>query len=259
MEEVTYQTNVLQKIGNPDERQYLLEVMAEQLGIPSSETSNPQALAVMANAVQRNIQYGWLPGVHMHVQSFIKKKGTKDEEEVWTLVDGEKAWKDNANRWRIVHNVQWRLQHKLMTKEELEQNILLSGYTEKDGPISRAKYGIWSRVIIIGQDDPDNADDPLYAAGLWFGKIKTGNFWSDDRIPTGSTSRDVAIRRADKKALMQSQLTLIPLDDHTPQERIEALTAELEKIKENKDRADAPLYRDDPEREVDGDVLFATK
>lgn len=249
----TYQTNVLQRVGTPEERAYLLEIMAEQLGIPSTETTNPQALACMANAVQRSIQYGWIPGVHMHVISFTRNKGKQNEETVYTLVDGEKGHWDNATRWRLKHGVNWRIQHKLMNKEELGQNIAMTGFQE--AAPSHA-YGIWARVIIIGQDDPKDEVDPLYSAGLWFGKMKTGNYWNEDRLPTGVTSRDVAIRRADKRALMQSQLTLIPLDDLTNTERMEQLIDGLQDQHQQDERNDAPLYREIPDREEDGDVIF---
>jgi len=241
-------SGVLSRIGSPEERQYLVEVMLEQLGIPGAEAHRADVIAVAATAAQRNIEYGWMPGVHMHVQSYNPKDGPTK----YVLVDGEKAWKDSAARWRTIHGINWRFQRRPMTREELKEEIRLTGFeVQKAAPHS---FGIWSRVLIIGEDDPDDLDNPVSAAGLYFGAIKVGRYWKDDLLPTGTSSRFVATRRADKHALMQSTLTLIPLDDKTPQERAEILANNL--AVEYEVRNPLPANSPNLRREVDGNVLF---
>lgn len=256
MNEITtyQQSPIISKFGTEEEREYLLRIMAEQLGIPARDAETPQALAVMANAAQRAVEYGWVPGIHMHVQSFTRKaKDGNPEEVVYTLVDGEKAWKDNALRHRHKYGVIWKLQHKRMDKEELAANIMLAGYEDQ---VPRNAYGVWARVIIKEQDDPEDEFDPMWVAGIWFGKVRVGNFWNVDRLPTGVTSRDVALRRADKRALMAcATMPLIPLTDDAPEQRIESLKAEL--LNSVDPHGDKLLDQPTIIREENGDVLEA--
>lgn len=257
-------SSVLQRIGTPDERKYLIEIMAETIGIPAEDAERTDVIALLAAAAQRTMQFGWLPGVHMHVQKFETSKSSEARKKnpnlrpvySYTLVDGEKAWKDSGNRWRVIYNVNWRYQRRPMTLAEVKEEARLQGFTEAIAPNS---YGFWSRIIIDGQDDPKDADNPIWSAGVYFGKVKAGNFWRADIIPTGASSRDVALRRADKRAMMQSTLTLLPLDDLAPNIRLQQLTDTLRREGESKARMAQPIERPQlVDTEDDGDQLWAS-
>lgn len=256
------QSGVLQRIGSPEERQYLLQVMAEQLGIPAADATRTDVVALLAAAAQRTLQFGWVPGIHLHVQKFETDRSKKAREKdpsarviySYTLVDGEKAWKDSGTRWRD-RGYQWRYQRRPMTTVEVKEEARLQGFNESLAPNA---YGMWSRIIVAGQDDPNDPDNPIWSAGVYTGKIKAGNFWRADQIPTGASSRDVAIRRADKRAMMQSMLTLIPIDDLSVDARVQQLTDNLRREAAGRQRMEEPMQRlTQVEVEDDGDVLWA--
>lgn len=256
------QTGVLSRVGTPDERQYLIQIMAEQIGIPAKDASRTDVLALLGAAVQRTIQYGWMPGIHLHVQKFETERSRQARRDnpslvpiyTYTLVDGEKAWKDSGTRWRD-RGVQWHYQRKPMAKEEVREEARLQGYNEA---LAANAYGMWSRIIIVGQDNPSNDNDPLWSAGIYSGKVKAGKYWRDDVIPSGISSRDIAIRRADKRAMMQSQLTLLPVDDLGTDARIQQLVENLRHEVSSRARVEAPLQvQQRVQVEEDGDVLWA--
>lgn len=256
------QSNILTRIGAPQERQYLIQIMAEQMGIPASEATRTDVIALLGAAAQHTMQFGWIPGIHTHVQKFespeSKARRNKDQNipasYTYTLVVGEKAWKDSGTRWRE-RGVAWRYQRKPMTPQEVAEEARLQGFGEK---VAGNSYGFWSRIIVLGQDDPQNDDDPTWSAGVWFGKIKTGQYWREDALPTGVSARDVAMRRADKRAMTQSTLTLLPLDDLSPEARIGKLTDNLRGEAEVRGRLSAPMPKHlDVVMEDDGDAIWA--
>lgn len=256
------QSNILTRIGAPQERQYLIQIMAEQMGIPASEATRTDVIALLGAAAQHTMQFGWIPGIHTHVQKFespeSKARRSKDQtipaSYTYTLVVGEKAWKDSGTRWRE-RGVQWRYQRKPMTPQEVAEEARLQGFGEK---VAGNSYGFWSRIIVMGQDDPQNDDDPTWSAGVWFGKIKTGQYWREDALPTGVSARDVAMRRADKRAMTQSTLTLLPLDDLSPEARIGRLADNLRGEAEVRGRLSAPMPKHlDVVMEDDGDAIWA--
>ena len=262
---LTTQNNALQHLNVAEgERAYLLAIMAEQLGIPARDSQRPDVQALIANAVERNREYGWKPGVHMHVQSFNQKvKNDKNQDtgetiKKYTLVDGEKSWKDSLAQWRIQHGVNTRYQRKPMSRDELEAEVKSMGC---DKPIPANAAGIWCRVIIMGEDDPKDPDFPMWSGGVWFGFSKAGTWWNVDGLPTGVTPRDVAIRRADKRSAMQSSLTLIPVDARTPEQRSNELTESLRHEASYKastmpqDTAQSQRFVVEPT----GDILYATE
>jgi hypothetical protein len=231
-------TKILDRIGTPEERKFLIAVMAEQLGIPASESARPDVLAVIANAAQRTIQFGWQPGVHMHVQPFNgTEEGPKGQEvkvKKWVLVDGEKAWKDSAERHRR-NGVQFTIitRPQEMTSAEINREAIAMGM--KPGDLAVNAYGVYAKVVvrdefeinclIYGKEEAFAAIP--WASGVYTGKKRNGRWWNDDNLPTGATPRDVAIRRAHKRALMQSTLPLIPLDDKTEADRLGEFTANV--------------------------------
>lgn len=259
-----HNSSVLSRVGTPDEREYLVRIMAETLGIPAKDALRDDVIALLGMAAQQAMTYGALPGIHLHVQKFEttaskqkrKTNESLDPEYSYTLVQGEKLYKDSGARWRIQHGVQWTYQRKPMTPQELQEEARRMGFA---GVVPPMAYGMWSRIIMIGIDDRDDPDNPLWSAGLYLGKRRVGDNWYNEDLPAGVSSRDVAIRRADKRAMMQSSLTLIPINSLPPEERLNQLTDHL--------RSEGSVHRGQisdivarpPTYKVedDGDVLWA--
>jgi hypothetical protein len=245
-----------------EERAYMLGIMAEQLGIPAEDSHNPKVQALIANAVDRNREFGWKPGIHMHAQSFManvkddRNQNTGEKERVYVLVDGEKSWRDSIAQWRIQHNVILRYQRKPMSMQEVEVEARSMGFQK---PIPNNAAGVWCRIIEHGVDDPNDPDFPEWSSGIWFGHIKAGPYFSTDNLPTGVTPRDVAIRRADKRAAMQSTFVLLPVDQRTPDERSADLARahEAEAAYRNPTPPDT-VYTQRYQVEEDGDILWAS-
>jgi len=275
-------TGIIQKIGNRDERQYLIDVYAGMLGIPSSHTHKTEVQAVLGKAVQRSVQYGWQPGVHMHTVGFWRKaqQGETPERQdgkVYeiTLVDGEKAWWDSASRWRDERGIDWTPKYKPMTRQEVEYECKLQGM-----PFSEACYGVYCKIVVKREIDNMldmygiDASTPIkdrisvvnalideipWAAGVYTGKKRAGKYLNDDNLPTGASAKDVAMRRAGKRAIMQSSLTLISLDNRTEDQRVEQLTAKLRDEAHFKEQSTAMIaQKPDPVREDDGSLMFAS-
>jgi hypothetical protein len=245
-----------------EERAYLLGIMAEQLGIPAEDSHKPKVQALIANAVDRNREFGWKPGIHMHVQSFManvkddRNQNTGEKERVYVLVDGEKSWRDSIAQWRIQHGVILRYQRKPMSMQEVEIEARSMGFQK---PIPNNAAGVWCRIIEHGVDNPNDPDFPEWSSGIWFGSIKTGTYFSNDNLPTGVTPRDVAIRRADKRSAMQSTFVLLPVDQRTPDER----SADLARTHEAEAKYRNPTPPDTAQVqryvvEEDGDILWAS-
>ncbi len=227
---------LIEKIGTPAERKFMLEVMAQQLGIPARDAERIDVVAVINNATQRTIQYGWQPGIHMHVQPFNEK--VKDEKGVATgetikkyvLVDGEKAWWDSATRHRK-NGVDWAPLRRDLTAEEVQWECKLMNH-----PYTDKCVGVYSKILVrsevailvdyLGSKEAAVKSIP-WSAGLYTGMKTVGKYLNDDGLPAGNTSHDVALRRADKRALMQSSLCLLPVDDLSEARRIDELTESL--------------------------------
>jgi len=275
-------TGIIQKIGNAEERQYLVGVYAGMLGIPASQTHKTEVQAVLGKAVQRSVQYGWQPGVHMHTSGFWRKaqQGETPERQDGkiysiSLIDGEKAWWDSAARWRDERGIDWTPKYKPMSREQVQYECKL-----QDMPFNDGCYGVYCKIVIKGEidnmldlygiDESTPVMDRIevvnalieeipWAAGVYTGKKRNGNFLSDDKLPTGASAKDVAMRRAGKRAIMQSSLTLIPIDNHTEDQRINQLTAKLREESRFKDQATAMIaQKPDPVREDDGSLMFAS-
>lgn len=260
-------TGILQRIGNENERGYLLKVYAEMLGVPSAVADRTDVVAVVAQAAQRSVQFGWQPGVHMHVFPFRRKIRAGEESDggdgkiaEYTLVDGEKAWWDSAARWRDERGVKWAPMYKPMTVAEIKNECAAMGvdYTQQC-------YGEYCKIVvqdefrilaeIIGNEAA--LDSIPWAAGVYTGKKKIGKFWAEDSLPTGVSVKDVARRRAGKRALMQSSLTLIPLDNHTESQRVRQITDDLRREAEHQQKYTALPVDTSPS--LDDDCVFVVE
>jgi len=101
--------------------------------------------------------------------------------------------------------------------------------------------------------------EPAVAVGIWRKQAyKVGGDWKEDQIPNTETPHSVAKRRAEKKAL-KIAFSLDYPDDETDQttDGTWQVISDLEEqvVKEEQDRQ--PMHREEPNREEDGDLLFA--
>jgi hypothetical protein len=276
-------TGIIQKIGNQEERGYLVEVYAGMMGIPASQAHKTEVQAVLGKAVQRSVQYGWQPGVHMHTVGFWRKaqQGETPERQdgkVYSisLIDGEKAWWDSAARWRDERGIDWTPKYKPMTEAEVKRECELQSM-----PFNNGCYGIYCKIVVKNEIDNMldmygiDASTPVmdrikvvnalideipWASGVYTGKKRSGKYLQDDNLPTGTSAKDVAMRRAGKRAIMQSSLTLIPLDNFTDDQRIAQLTAKLREEGNFKEQSTAMIaQKPEPPRESDGSLLFASE
>lgn len=254
------ESRVLARMGDPKRNAAALQILGQSLGIPARAWSeDPDIHGSMVTAIQLVANYGMMPGTHFHAVPRNKKvknpQGQDAWVETWTIQVGEKAWKDSAHR----HGTTYRIQHKPMTKEELDVHCRSRGMPAAD--VSPHATGVWARVITKEEIEWGlvTEDSPVWAAGTWTGLIEAGYKWRQDGLPTGTTPADVAVRRADKRALMQSTLTLIPLDERHPDERLNALADNLaERVDQQEEEQRSILnqqrrYRDDD----NGDIIFA--
>ena len=192
-----------------------------------------------------------------------------------SLIDGEKAWWDSAARWRDERGIDWTPKYKPMTRQEVEAECKLQGMPFNDGC-----YGMYCRIVVKGEiknqldlygvDGRTPIKDRMavvnalieeipWAAGVYTGKKRNGKFLADDTLPTGTSAKDVAMRRAGKRAIMQSSLTLIPLDNFTDDQRIERLTAKLREEARYNEQSTAMIeQKPEPTRGEDGNLFFAS-
>lgn len=245
---------VLARLGTPEQRRAALVVLAQSLKIPQDAfDTDPNLHGSLALAIQYAGEYGFIPGVHFHA---VERTQTVNNEKIKTYViqDGEKAWKDSAMRLGI----QYRFQDRVMSRDDILKVAKSIGCPENQ--VSSEAAGVWSRVIT--REDVDwglvTDESPIWQAGIWLGVTRSGKYWNADNLPTGTTPTDVATRRAHKRALMSSVVTLTKLDDRRPEERYAQLTTSLVHEAEHRAKVEnmgvAQRMR---VLEDDGDELFA--
>jgi len=244
---------VLARLGTPEQRRAALVVLAQSLKIPQDAfESDPNLHGSLALAIQYAGEYGFVPGVHFHAVS-RKTKINGRPVETYTIQDGEKAWKESAARLGI----DYRFQDRVMTRAEVLDVAKSMGCSPKD--VSEHAAGVWSRVITREDVEWGLVTDtsPIWQAGVWLGVTKAGQYWNKDNLPTGTTPTDVATRRAHKRALMSSTITLTPLDSRSPKERYEQLSRSLVHEAEAKAADEHAQYAERARIiEDDGDELF---
>lgn len=226
---------VLARLGDERQRRAALTVLGQALGIPSRAFDDPRTgvHGALTRAIQFVGEYAFVPGEDFHAvpryTNVAPKSAPPEWLEVWTIQLGEKAWKKSAHR----HGVEWEFEVKPMTPAEVAQELDTMGVPANQR--NPHAVGWWARVV-TERMVKWNLDRGPYSAGLWFGSILQGSKWHDDRIPTGTTASDVALRRAHKKAIMRSSLSLQPLDERTPDERYTALVENLRDTVEENER-----------------------
>lgn len=256
-------TRVLARLGTPNEQRAALTILMQALNIPSRMLQDdPGIFGQLTKAVQFVGEYGFIPGEHIHAVPRSVKVTDEDGNDKWvesvTIQLGEKAWKASAAR----HGIDYEIQYRLMTKEELDAYCRSVGAPYSGNPsVSKYACGYFARVITRRMIEWKivNSDTPPWGSGVWLGVIKQGNKWHSDNLPTAVSPADVAIRRATKRAIMQSNLTLIPLDERRPEERYEALATGLHEQAAIQQREAQSGLVTIPKTEVDenGDILFA--
>lgn len=204
---------------------------------------DPELLTIPANvgelikAATYTRDYGYKPGIHLHMQTFNARVKTgrvlgngKDEwitERRLALVIGEQAYKASAMLHAAATRDHIDFEETALTPDELDQ------YMRENHPdVERHANDRGARARVLSLNsmgmarEMGRAYEPEWAVGvaLWLGvpKIyngeKTYPGGDKDRIPAGRTAADVARRRALKKAIM-ARYPLLPLDSLTADQR----------------------------------------
>jgi hypothetical protein len=226
------QTRALARFGSEEEIKLLMTRQAAIFGVPQADINRPDVQASLIKATQYSINYGYLPGIHIHMIPFRKndKQGGRDNWIDTYVPDlGEKAWKDSADRLAQMQGFKYLVETKEMTQAEIKAATAAdptSEYSEDDA-------GFKARVLrsdhaeiykMMGQ-----AYNPEWSYGFWRKKAKkkSNGEWLTDTVPTQRSPRDVAERRATKAALMKV-FTLVPLNDFEDSRRFRSLTTYVE-------------------------------
>lgn len=252
----------IQQLGGPQEREYMMEVFASVFNIPANHSQRPDVVALMGKAIEKTVRYGWQAGTHMHV---VPYKNKKTGETTYTLMDGEKGWWDSAARWRM-KGVHWAPDWSPMEKEELVQHTKGIGL---DKQIAANAYGIKCRILVKSELEIHMMTGGIkngvvseeivpWSEGAYTGFKKAGPYWFADSLPTGVTASQVARRRAGKLAIMQSSLSLIPLNDASETDRLQVLTNDLKRQAEQRHRDRALIVGDNQVFEDDNGMMWAT-
>lgn len=267
-------TTVLAKLGIADERsQQFVFAQAAIMKVDPGHLDIPENIAEVIKSVQYTRQYGFMPGIHLHMTPFKTKAKRKLENgnaiEVWEdrvqLVVGEQAYKAAARIQANKEGDHIEFEWEALKPEELTEYIAET--MPKDFELTDEDRGVRARVLSYKGAQMAVAMgrkyDPEWSYGFCFMKGipksgRDGKYYpkSDrERIPSQRTALDVAVRRAIKNAIMK-QYHLTPIDGRSEEQRMNdvIVTAAQEEARQaEKNIMFAP--RADL-REEDGDVLF---
>lgn len=230
---------VLARLGfNDDASRAFVYAEAAIMKVDSGLLDIPENIAEVVKAAQYTRDYGFMPGIHLHMQgpfnTEVMRKlpnGTsvKVSEKRMALVVGEQAYKAAA---RIQANKEG--DHLEFEWEPLTEEAI-AAYVEENMPkpfdLTKEDRGVRARVLSYKGAQiaisMGRKYDPEWSYGFCFVKGhrkegQNGPYYpkSDrDRIPSQRVALDVAMRRAIKAAIMQ-KYHLVPLGEGTPEQRI---------------------------------------
>lgn len=258
-----------------DEMRRLVLAEAAILRVDLDLLRIPENIGEVVKAAIFTRDYGFKPGIHMHMQSFkTKAKRVREDgggevevfEDRLALVIGEQAYKASmqiqANRARDYVDVEY----EPMGAEEV------AAYVRDNCPgVTSHKNDRGTRARVLSASaarmyaDMGRKYDPEWTFGLslwlgkpkeWDGKVTYPN-GDEKRIPQGRTPQDVADRRAIKAAIMK-KYPLLPLDNMTAEQRAQRV------IEQAAPDSPLPAGHDDDlpvtrhyERDEDGQILRA--
>lgn len=176
-------------------------------------------------------------------------KGCKDDE--WIIDVGVAAWRRAAQRQAKYH-----IRHEVLPDNEI-QDAIGEHYTPGDVGVRATLY----RLDIAREcKDLDIPYEPTIAYGFFRQKaryIKPKSIWIADQLANTETKQDKATKRSEKKAL-KIAFSLDFADEvmqrNNPQWQL-AEGIEHKVISEEQNRL--PVFREEPNREEDGDILWA--
>lgn len=265
---------VLAKLGISDERnRAFIMSQAAVMKVDTGLLDIPENVAEVVKSAKYTQEYGFMPGIHLHMQTFkskAKRKGANGATvEVWeervTLVVGEQAYKASARQHAAAERDYIDFETETMTREEL---IAYVSANMPDVELTEEDRGARARVLSYKGAEiakmMGKKYDPEWSYGFCFMKGvpkvyegKKSYPKSDrDRIPNQRTALDVAVRRAVKAAVMR-KYPLVPIDKRSTEQRQMAVI-DLAATETDDDRHAAPIAGKSVNYEDDGDILYAS-
>lgn len=229
------ESSILARFGTDWEIATYMQRAAAIFQIPPEEVNRPDVQASLTKATQYCINFGYLPGVHVHMIPFGKKIKVPNPQNPNATIDkwidtyapdlGEKAWKDSANRQSQMQGFSYVVDIRAMTAEEVLAETARIPAQQYDP----ADAGCYARVLRSDHaalfKQVGRPYDPEWVTGFWRKKARERQgTWYADNVPVQRTPGDVAMRRATKAALM-AVFQLVPLNDYTESQRARQLSA----------------------------------
>lgn len=159
-----------------------------------------------------------------------------------------------VSAWRRVAQRQAKYTHKFraLTPEEVK-SLRGADYDPADVGV---ECTIWRLDTARECKELGIPYEPVIACGLWRTKAyRVQNEWKPDNIPNTETPQSVAQRRSEKKALKIAFILDFPTDD--PPDNTSWRVAEVERQISAEERNRAPVVHPEPNREENGDLVFA--
>jgi len=262
---------VLEKFGFADNQaKAFIYAEAAIMKVDPGLLDIPENIAEVVKAAQYTRDYGYVPGIHLHMTPFRSKAKRKlpngNTVEVWedrlSLVVGEQAYKASARYLAQQDGDHIDFEWEPLTPDEVRAYV--EANMPKDFELTDEDYGVRARVLSM-KDAQIRVTmgvkyDPQWSYGFCFMKgaprvnnqgVKSYPKSDRDRIPNQRVALDVAMRRAIKAAIMQ-KYHLVPLDNQSKEQRVESV---IQGAQPSHGSDWLPAERD-IQREPDGDVLF---
>jgi len=168
----------------------------------------------------------------------------------WIVNVGISAWRRAAQR-----QSRYQCQFREMAPEELQ--ALNYQYHPDDVGIECSLY----RLDVAREcNELGIPYEPARAVGLYRNQayFVKGDGWKPDQIPNTETPRSVAQRRSEKKALKIAFSLDYPEEGTLPDTDTQwEIVDDIEERVQREEKVRAPLHREEPNREEDGDLLYA--
>ena len=262
---------VLEKFGFADNQaKAFIYAEAAIMKVDAGLLDIPENIAEVVKAACYTRDYGYVPGIHLHMTPFRSKAKRKLPNgatvEVWedrlSLVVGEQAYKASARYLAQQDGDHIDFEWEPLTPDEVRAYVAAN--MPKDFELTDEDYGVRARVLSMKDAQIRVAMgrkyDPQWSYGFCFMKgsprvnnqgVKSYPKSDRDRIPNQRVALDVAMRRAIKAAIMQ-KYHLVPLDSQSQDQRVARV---IQDAQPSHGSDWMPAARNET-REDDGDVLY---
>ena len=171
----------------------------------------------------------------------------------WIVDVGIYAWRRAAQR-----QAKYTTIPRELTRDEITAII----GAHRDSPHNVGVELTLYRLDVAAQCERLNIPyQPTVARGFWLEYafyVKSRNAWMPDTLANAETRLDKAMRRAERKALKIAFSLDYPEEDVIDLHHSDwAVLAEMERKAASEERFRQPIYRPAPNREPDGDLLWA--